>query len=271
MGNKIIEGLSAFTTTQQEIGKNILMLQFTVVNSFLIGDSSNWVIVDTGLENSADYIIETVKQHFGENNIPQSIILTHGHFDHIGSIIKLLKMWDVPIYIHELELPYITGQKDYPLPDPSTDEGLVSKMSPTFPHTSIDINNKVKPLPNDGSIPNMKDWRWIHTPGHTEGHISLFRESDKILIPGDAFCTVKQESLTSVITQSKTISGPPKYLTTDWQKAYESVKLLQSLQPIVILPSHGKPLKNEEAKEMLNTLVNDFKDIAIPKQGKYVE
>jgi glyoxylase-like metal-dependent hydrolase (beta-lactamase superfamily II) len=92
---------------------------------------------------------------------------------------------------------------------------MVAKISATFPHTSIDISNRAVALPNDGSIPCMPGWKWIHTPGHTEGHISLFREKERVLIAGDALSTVKQESFISVATQSENISGPPKYFTID--------------------------------------------------------
>ena len=50
-------------------------------------------------------------------------------------------------------------------------------------------------LPEDGSIPHLPDWEWIYTPGHSPGHVSFFREKDLTLIVGDAFVTVKQESL----------------------------------------------------------------------------
>jgi glyoxylase-like metal-dependent hydrolase (beta-lactamase superfamily II) len=77
-------------------------------------------------------------------------------------------------------------------------------MSPAFPHTSISLGTHIHILPDDRSIPYMSDWRYIDTPGHTPGHISLFRERDRILIVGDAFTTVKQESLSPVLTQKKT-------------------------------------------------------------------
>ena len=57
----------------------------------------------------------------------------------------------------------------------------------------------------------MPGWKWIHTPGHTEGHISLFHEKDRVLIAADAFSTTKQESLLSVMTHAEQISGPPKF------------------------------------------------------------
>ncbi|MBU5675570.1 MBL fold metallo-hydrolase [Alkaliphilus sp. MSJ-5] len=275
MGNKIVEGLSAMTSSTQQVMDDILVMEFTVVNAFIIGDpkakDTGWILVDTGLENSADLIIESAEKRFGKNNPPKVIILTHGHFDHVGSVIKLSNLWDVPVYIHELEIPYITGQKDYPLADPSVDGGMIAQMSTTFPHTSIDLEHRAVSLPSDGSIPFMQDWKWIHTPGHSPGHICLFREKDGVIIAGDAFTTVKQESLFSVMTQSKHISGPPAYLTTDWQSAEKSINRIKNLNPSIVLPSHGKPIEGKDLDHHLEVLANHFKEIAVPNQGRFVE
>lgn len=262
------------TTSSQEIKSDILVMNFTVVTACLVGtprkNSNEWVLVDTGLENSGDYILKCVIERFGENSRPKAIILTHGHFDHVGSVIKLSELWNVPVYIHKLEMPYISGKKDYPLADPTVDEGMVAKMSPSFPHRRIDISFRAVELPSDGSVPGMPGWRWIHTPGHTEGHVSLFREKDRVLIVGDAFTTTKQESLLSVVTQREKISGPPKYLTTDWKAAEDSIKRLKDLNPLVVIPSHGKPMKGEDVTKHLEMLVNHFDEIAKPQQGKFV-
>lgn len=275
MGNKIVEAVSKVTSSTEEVMPDILVLQSTIVNACVVGDptskSNKWVLIDTGLENSAEFILESTEKRFGKNNPPQEIILTHGHFDHVGSVITLANHWDVSVYINQLELPYITGKKDYPAADPTVDEGMVAKMSPTFPHKSIDIGQRAKALPSDGSIPGMPDWKWIPTPGHTEGHISLFRENDRTLIVGDAFCTVKQESLMSVLSQSEEISGPPKYLTTDWKAAEASVKRLQQIKPMLAIPSHGKPMKGNELSQHLELLTHHFKEIAKPEEGRFVD
>ena len=274
MGNKLVEGLSALTTSAKELAPDILLLEFTIVNACVVGNpndaKSRWVLVDTGLENSADFIIESADERFGKNTRPQCIVLTHGHFDHMGSVIKLAGRWDVPVYAHQLEMPYLTGEKDYPVGDPTVDDVLVAKLSPTFPHTSIDIRYRTVPLPSDGRVPGMTGWKWIHTPGHTEGHISLFREEDRTLMAGDAFTTVKQESLVSVLTQSKEVSGPPKYLTTDWAAAEDSVKRLKDLDPSMVIPSHGQPMKGEELHRHLEILVQDFDKVAKPKESRFV-
>ncbi len=152
----------------------------------------------------------------------------------------------------------------------NTSSGLVAKMSPIFPNEAINLGENIQAIPSDGSVPFMPDFQWIHTPGHTSGHISLYREKDKVLIVGDAFVTVKQESLYKVITQTKEISGPPRYLTTNWQAARKSVEKLEALKPSVAITGHGLPMEGKELARELKKLVDHFEQIALPKQGKYL-
>ena len=250
MGNIIVEGLSYITRKTQRIRPDIYMLDLRVVNAYILKTVDEaWLLVDTGLENSSEFIAGEAREIFGERSSPKAIILTHGHFDHVGSLKALTKRWDVPAYIHENELPYITGRKDYPLPDDTKGGGFVTRISDTFPHTAIDIGHYASALPNDNSIPFSGEWKWIYTPGHSKGHVSLFRESDRTLIAGDAISTVRQGSLWSVITQNETICGPPEYLTEDFDKARESAQMLLSLDPVLLLPSHGRPVEGADLKE----------------------
>jgi glyoxylase-like metal-dependent hydrolase (beta-lactamase superfamily II) len=182
-----------------------------------------------------------------------------------------MELWDVPVYAHTLEMPYLTGEKDYPIGDPTVDGGMVAELSPTFPHTAIDIGNRLVSLPADGNVPAMSGWKWIYTPGHTNGHVSLFREKDGVLLAGDALTTTKQESLLSVITQRVQIGGPPAYLTTDWQAAEESISRLKDLKPSWVIPSHGKPMKGDELTKHLQMLVSHFDEIAKPDQGRFLD
>ena len=68
---------------------------------------------------------------FGHGNRPAAILLTHGHFDHVGALKTLAEEWDVPVYAHTLELPYLTGRSSYPPPDPSVGGGAMAAMSST--------------------------------------------------------------------------------------------------------------------------------------------
>lgn len=100
--------------------------------------------------------------------------------------------------------------------------------------------------------------------------MSLFRDQDRALIVGDAFVTVRQDSLYKVFIQEQEISGPPRYYTTDWNTAWESVQKLAALNPSVAVTGHGVPVSGEELQEGLEKLARDFDKIAVPDYGKYV-
>lgn len=244
-----------------------------IVNICLYGNpnlSNEWVLIDTGMPKSFNTIIEIAEKRFGKNHKLKAIILTHGHFDHVGAVIDLIEKYKIPVFAHEEELQYLTGKNNYPEPDGTVEGGLLAKLSPLFPNEGINLADFIHVLPSDGSVPEMPEWQWIHTPGHSPGHISLFREEDQLLIAGDAFINVKQDSIYSVLTQKKEINGPPRYLTTNWDEAYQSVKKLQALNPKKAITGHGYPLLEDEINEKLDFLVKNFHSIAKPDYGRYV-
>lgn len=270
---KFIPATSIESGHDIEVLPDLFSYTIQIVNICFVGHphTNDFVLIDAGMPKCANEIISVTETRFGTNSRPKAIILTHGHFDHVGGIIELIKYWDVPVYAHQMEIPFLTGLQSYPEPDPTVEGGMVAKMSPLFPNEPIDLGNSVKVLPADGTVPHMPEFRWVHTPGHTPGHISLFREKDRTLIAGDAFVTVKQEYLYKVITQEQEISGPPRYLTTDWNAAKESVIKLEKLKPLVTVTGHGIPMSGELLSTSLKTLVKEFDKIAVPHYGKYVD
>jgi glyoxylase-like metal-dependent hydrolase (beta-lactamase superfamily II) len=253
------------------IAERVIGLQILFVNLFAISaKDGSWVLVDTGLRHAGDRIRRWVLEKFPANPAPLAIILTHGHFDHVGTVRELAEEWDVPVYAHQRELPYLTGDKSYPDPDPSVGGGAMARLSFLYPQEPIDLGGRVRALPEDGSVPGLTGWLAIPTPGHTEGHIVLFREQDGLLIGGDAFCTTKNESLVSVMTQKPELSGPPKYFTPDWKGAKESMERMARLEPAILAPSHGLPMRGKDAIVAFQELTERFDELAKPEQGKYV-
>jgi glyoxylase-like metal-dependent hydrolase (beta-lactamase superfamily II) len=245
------------------------------VNVYMIANRkslySGWVLVDTGPQGSADKIIAMAETLFGTGTQPNAIILTHGHSDHTGSVLELLKHWDVPVYAHELEIPYLTGQSSYPPADPSVGHGLMSLMSVFFRKTPIDLGDRVKPIDMNEGIAELPEWKVIFTPGHSPGHVSLFFPLNTTLIAGDAVATTRAESAIAVLGGVKKLSGPPMYMTPDWEAAEQSVKALAMLEPRIIAAGHGPVIRGQEAKEALKTLSENFKEAAVPSSGRYAD
>lgn len=242
---------------------------FVNVYAILNPSENNWFLVDAGLKWSAPKIKRMAELLFGAGSKPAAIILTHGHFDHVGSLVQLATEWDVQVYAHHLEMPYLTGVSSYPPADPTVGGGLMADLSFLYPKTPINIEDRVISLPQSGLIPGLPEWKFIHTPGHAPGHISLFRDSDKVLIAGDAIVTTKQESALFVALQLKKLSGPPKYFTCDWSAAATSVRQIADLEPDVIATGHGRPMRGAGMRKTLHNLANDFYRVAFPKNGRY--
>jgi glyoxylase-like metal-dependent hydrolase (beta-lactamase superfamily II) len=275
METNILAAIMEKPMTTEQIPPDIMILEFPLVNAFLVGapnaKSGEWILVGAGMAHTGKAILQAAESRFGKGSKPGAVILTHGHFDHVGAIVELINMWQMPVYAHKAELPFLTGKADYPPADPTVDDGLITKISPTFPNQGIDLGKSIQSLPDDGTIPLMPDWKWIHTPGHSPGHISLFRKSDRVLIVGDAFTTVKQSSAEAVLNKEKELNGPPAYFTIDWKAAENSVRTLKDLNPALAIPSHGLPMGGDELNTQLSSLVNNFNQAAVPRQGKYVQ
>ena len=116
----------------------------------------------------------------------------------------------------------------------------------------------------------MPGWRLLETPGHTPGHVSFWREEDRVLIPGDAFCTTKPESFfEAALAQKPELHGPPSYFTSDWKAAGASVRRLAGLNAEVVAPGHGRPMAGAGVGEALRQLAARFGDVAVPENAKH--
>lgn len=242
------------------VADNVLGLRILFVNVFAVAhEAGAWTLIDTGLPFSAGYIRNWAKQYFGTP--PQSIVLTHGHFDHASGARELSDHWQVPVYAHPREFPYLTGKKSYPSPDTAAGGGLMSWLSPLYPRGPIDLGSRLRALSESGdaTAAGLPGWQVLFTPGHTPGHVSFFRPKDRLLLAGDAFCTTKPESVfEAALLQDPELHGPPAYFTWNPEIAVGSILSLAALQPDILAPGHGHPLAGEAVAAQMSTFAEQF-------------
>src|SRR3954469_731424 len=114
------ERLEAAHAWPRPVTGDLAYLRNVMVNLFFSGlpgaGDRDWVLIDAGLPGSARSIVEAAARRFQPGARPSAIVMTHGHFDHVGALKELAEAWDVPVFAHRLELPYLTGRSPYPAP-----------------------------------------------------------------------------------------------------------------------------------------------------------
>lgn len=255
----------------ENVAPGVKGLRIAFVNVFGVSHAAGaWTLVDAALPFTATMIRSWAEKNF--HRAPNAIVLTHGHFDHVSAARDLADEWNVPIYAHPLELPYLTGRQEYPPPNVGAGGGMMSLLSPLYPRGPVDLGGRLRAFSASNSTTfteAMPGWELVHTPGHTPGHVSFFRRNDRTLIVGDAFCTTKPESFfEAALLQQPELHGPPSYFTQDWEQARQSVQRLAELEPSVLAPGHGQPLAGAQVPEALQKLAMQFDEAEVPENKK---
>ena len=118
----------------------------------------------------------------------------------------------------------------------------------------------VRAVDPSAAVPGLPDWLCIPTPGHTPGHVSYFRPSDRVLVTGDAVVTLQLNSLPGLVLGRQGLSGPPWYTTWNRPAARTSVARLAELEPRVLAGGHGMPMTGVETAGALRAFADRVAD-----------
>jgi glyoxylase-like metal-dependent hydrolase (beta-lactamase superfamily II) len=219
-------------------------------NVYFMESGGGWVLIDAGAAGSGPTIREAAAALFGPGVAPAAILLTHDHTDHAGAVRDLAETWDVAVWIHPDELPLAVGAMaafhDYANP---LDRWVILPFMRLLGSERADaviargsLKGVVLPLNLGAGLPGLPDWDLIPTPGHTPGHIALFRRSDRVLITGDALLTMNVNSPLGFVARQPRLCPPPRFTSWDWPLATRSMRRLAELRPAVIASGHGVPM-----------------------------
>ncbi len=199
------------------------------INVYLIGD----VLVDTGVSQSAGKIADML-----DGRSVSAIALTHAHGDHAGAMKRLATRWDVPVWC---------GAADRE----ATQTGRLV-VAPTI--NRLRLGPLANALAGFDGVPVARaltegdalaaGFTVLETPGHSPGHVSFWRASDRTLICGDVFFNMH------VATTIPGLRQPPALFTPDPEQNRESERKLAALEPSSIGFGHGPVLRGDGAAKV---------------------
>jgi glyoxylase-like metal-dependent hydrolase (beta-lactamase superfamily II) len=213
------------------------VLDFFEKTGIKLGDGEQLEFLKKG---SFQFIVEYIRK---KGLTIDTIICTHYHNDHTGSLKKLKETLNAPAALHPLDIPYVEG-KEEPPPSKMLPPKLVKhfKSEPCPVEITLEDNQMFTP-----------DLQVIHLEGHTKGNLCLlFKE--EVLLVGDSL--MGKNPLNPVLGANE-INPPMPNASMDQEKAVKNLKKLLDYSFKVILPSHGEPVK-ENAKEKLKKFIEEL-------------
>ncbi len=191
-------------------------------NVYLLVLGDELIVVDTGTPGNAKKIVEYVQKIGRRPSNVSTIILTHYHMDHAGSVKELKDLTNAKVAVHEEDADYVSGKKPLPKPKNVFFKAFSSfvKIAPVQPDILLKDKDTIGPL------------TVIHIPGHTLGSIAFLDEDKKVLFAGD-----------TLRFDGKQLSGSPEQFTLDMTKAKESIGKISTLNFDIMLCGHGEILK----------------------------
>jgi hydroxyacylglutathione hydrolase len=222
----------------REIAPDVFHLPLTPrngVNAYLIGD----VLVDTGLRTSA----KKIRADLAGREI-RAIALTHAHGDHGGSARKLSAELGVPVWVGSAdraaaESGKVEAKSPYDKPGLSVLAGLMGN----FP--AVEVGRDL-----DEGDDLAAGFSVIDTPGHSRGHVSFWRESDRVLICGDVFFNMH------LLTTAPGLRQPPGPFTLNPAQNRASERRVAALEPKVAGFGHGPVIEDDTAGKLARFVAN---------------
>jgi hydroxyacylglutathione hydrolase len=212
-------------------------------NSYLFIGKEEAAVVDTGMPGNAPKILEFMRGLGKEPSWLSYILVTHSDIDHSGSVAELRKLTNARVAIHRADAPRLSGEMK--LKEVKGAMGvLFSVMSPFIRFTPVRPDILLEDLSTIAGL------TVIHTPGHTDGSISLYFPNEALFV-GDALRT-NEEGLLEL---------PSASMTANMDQAKDSVKKVSELQFSCLLPGHGQPITSDASTRLREFVAKGFKHL----------
>ncbi len=227
---------------ERNVVDGVHRLAHAAVNVYLIEDDAGVTVVDTGLPATFRRLQSALADLGRSARDVKAVVLTHAHFDHVGSAREAFRQWQVPIWVHPQDQflaahPYRYKHERnrllYPFRYPKS-VPVLTKMAAAGAFVVRGISD-TSPLEAGAEVGVPGRPRVVFTPGHTLGHCALHLPDRGAVISGDALVTL--DPYTGGVGP-QIVSGAA---TADSAEALASLSALVDTGAKTVLPGHGEP------------------------------
>jgi len=220
------------------------------VHQYLFVDSAGAVLIDTGMkETPKEVLIPALKEIDISLEQLKTVVISHADVDHFSGVANLKNEANhITLMAHNLDASWIESKKKimderyffYEKYGVHHDKDTKQWFRNGIEETIVDVRL------NGGETLHLGSNRIIdiiHTPGHTEGHLSFYDRKNRAAVVVDA---ILWKGLYD--TEKKIVSPPPYYTISPY---LESIEKMMKLEIDVLLTGHYDPLKQDKAQQFL--------------------
>jgi glyoxylase-like metal-dependent hydrolase (beta-lactamase superfamily II) len=210
-------------------------------NWYIVEDSDRLTIVDAGVPRSWHSLLDALRSLKRSTDDIAAVVLTHGHFDHLGFAERARAALDVPVWVHENDVPLSRHPRRYGY-ERSPAYYMATQVR-AFPIVAALLRNRAwwpPPIADvrryeNGTLDVPGQPLVVPTPGHTLGHCALQLPDRDAVIAGDAIVTLNPYTGRrgpQIVAGAATVDSP---------RALASLDALEATGAKTVLVGHGPP------------------------------
>jgi len=226
---------------QTDAAPGIHRIEDAYTNWYLLEEDGRLTVVDAGVPTSWESFQDAVRRIGRTPGDVEAVVLTHGHFDHVGFAERARSELGVPVYVHENDVPLTKHPWRY-APEQPRFKYLLTQVDALPIIAALVRNRALFPPPvkevvryENGTLPVPGSPQVVFSPGHTQGHCALYLPDRDALIAGDAV----------VMLDPYTARRGPCIVagaaTADSERNLRSLDALTATGARTVLTGHGEP------------------------------
>ena len=224
--------------------RGVHRVEDSFTNWYLVEEDGRLTIVDTGLPGSWKLLGEALAAIGRTPGDIEAVVLTHGHFDHLGFAERARSELGVPVWVHENDVPLTRQPRQYGH-ERARALYFATQLRALPIVASLVAHRAWWPKPvrevsrfEGGFLPVPGSPRVVPTPGHTLGHCALHLPDRDCVIAGDAIVTLNP------YTARRGPQIVSRAATADSRRALASLEVLAATGARVVLVGHGEPWRD---------------------------